>query len=62
MVFGPIDLQEDKTRANPRITAGDARLKNRDIFFRIGIEKGYDIAEIVVGFVKYNGKKPYIHS
>ena len=59
--MGPIDLQDDKTRTRHRIIPADARLTNRDIFFRMGVNKGYDIAKIVVGFVKYNGKKPHIH-
>jgi hypothetical protein len=61
MVLGPIDLQDDKARARHSIRPGAARLTNRNIFFRMGVNKRYDIAEIVVGLVKYNRKKPYIH-
>jgi hypothetical protein len=44
-----MDLQDDKARTRQRIIPVNARLTKADIFFRNGINKRNDIAEIRVG-------------
>ena len=43
-----MDLQDDKARARQRIIQVDARLTERDMFIRTGVNKRNDIAEIWV--------------
>jgi hypothetical protein len=43
-----MDLQDDKARARQRIIQVDARLRERDMFIRTGVNKRNDIAEIWV--------------